>query len=382
MPTNLPPQAQALWVKAQEAKTKQEKLELLEQFLSAIPDHKGTEKLRHQIRHQIAVLKEELEEERMRRKGKGVSYLVEKEGAAQIALIGVPDSGKTLVFNTLTGLNHPSTSVNFETQRPTPGMMVYLDLMFQIVDTPSIFEGQNRFTSLATTTARNADVIALVIDSTQAIEAQVALLTSVLERNHVFLRPLKAQVKIIKRATGGVNVMATGNPKCTNKEVAELLRQYGITNALVVINGPADLDDVEAAVLQGSLVKPSVVVLTKSDSLSSQNAIQKLEKLLPYSPVLNFSTNEFKQKFGETVFSLAQIIRIYTKPLNEKNRSARPLILKKGSTVMDVVKSVHSKLLETFEYARVWGSSVKFGGAKVGLDHELADGDVIEIHAR
>jgi len=50
--------------------------------------------------------------------------------------------------------------------------------------------------------------------------------------------------------------------------------------------------------------------------------------------------------------------------------------------VRDVARSIHSELLENFLYARVWGSSVKYPGEKVGLDHVLADGDIVEIHAK
>ncbi|MEM1710149.1 MAG: GTP-binding protein, partial [Sulfolobales archaeon] len=43
MVTNLPAEAKAKWVKYSDAKTPEEKLKALQEFLSAIPKHKGTE---------------------------------------------------------------------------------------------------------------------------------------------------------------------------------------------------------------------------------------------------------------------------------------------------------------------------------------------------
>ncbi len=40
MPANLPPEAKAKWLKVMEAKTPEEKLKALEEFLSAVPKHK------------------------------------------------------------------------------------------------------------------------------------------------------------------------------------------------------------------------------------------------------------------------------------------------------------------------------------------------------
>lgn len=376
MPANLPPQAQALWAKAQEARTKQEKLEKLQEFLSAVPDHKGTEKLRHQVRHQIAVLREEIEEERVRRKGKGVSYLIEKEGAAQVALIGLPEVGKSFLFNRLTGASSQSGTSPFETKRPIPGALKYEDLTFQIVDTPSLSPNRNQLTSLAEATARNADVLALVLDAAQDIGKQMQTIEAILERSHVYIRQPRAQVKIIKRADGGVQFFATGTPAFDEGEAAKLIKEYGIAHATVIVNGPATIEDIETAVFQGSLVKPAFVVLTKTGEAPPQNM-----QLLSGYTIVDSAVENLKEAVGAAIFSLAGIIRVYTKPLNEKERSGRPMVMKRGSTVLDAVRMVHSAMIPTFEYAKIWGRSVKFPGSRVGLDHILEDGDILEIHA-
>ena len=84
MPTNLPPEARAKWAKTLEARTPEEKLRALQEFLSSIPEHKGTSKLRAHVKHQIAVLRRLIAEQKARKRGGGPTFSIEKEGAAQV----------------------------------------------------------------------------------------------------------------------------------------------------------------------------------------------------------------------------------------------------------------------------------------------------------
>ena len=61
------------------------------------------------------------------------------------------------------------------------------------------------------------------------------------------------------------------------------------------------------------------------------------------------------------------------------DRPTSPLALDPGSTVADVADWVHHDLAATFSGARVWGPSARFDGQRVGRDHEVVDGDVVEI---
>jgi ribosome-interacting GTPase 1 len=84
------------------------------------------------------------------------------------------------------------------------------------------------------------------------------------------------------------------------------------------------------------------------------------------------------KKLKNDIWKNLDIIRIYTKTPGKKAEK-KPIILKKGSTVKRVVKEVHKTFLKHFRYARIWGKSVKFNGAQVGLDYVLKDGDIVEI---
>ncbi|MEM0059772.1 MAG: GTP-binding protein, partial [Desulfurococcaceae archaeon] len=87
MPTNLPAEAKAKWIKVMEARTTEEKIRALEEFLSSVPKHKGTERLREWATKRLAQLREELGEKRRKRTGGRSLYFVEKEGDAQIVVI-------------------------------------------------------------------------------------------------------------------------------------------------------------------------------------------------------------------------------------------------------------------------------------------------------
>ena len=59
-----------------------------------------------------------------------------------------------------------------------------------------------------------------------------------------------------------------------------------------------------------------------------------------------------------------------------------PLILtagRHGTTVESACRQLHRSLVESFDYAMVWGASVKHAPQRVDLSHALADEDVVQI---
>lgn len=89
-------------------------------------------------------------------------------------------------------------------------------------------------------------------------------------------------------------------------------------------------------------------------------------------------------ELGEEIFRKLNIIRVYTKSPKEKLEDFRkdtPFVLPEGSTVNDASEHVHKDLVRSLKYAVLWGKSSKFQGQHVGRDHQLCDGDVIELHA-
>ncbi|MEM3356351.1 MAG: GTP-binding protein, partial [Candidatus Bathyarchaeia archaeon] len=84
MPTNLPAEAKRKWAEVSAARNPREKIQLMQEFLSLVPKHKGTAKLCAQVKKQMAVLRREMEEKKSRKARRGgPKFFIEKEGAAQ-----------------------------------------------------------------------------------------------------------------------------------------------------------------------------------------------------------------------------------------------------------------------------------------------------------
>ena len=92
--------------KFQTAKSAEERLAALKEMLKTVPKHKGTETLIAEINKRIKKTREEIEKKQEQKKKAGAKSLsVKKEGAGQIVLVGLPNSGKSTVLKELTNAN-------------------------------------------------------------------------------------------------------------------------------------------------------------------------------------------------------------------------------------------------------------------------------------
>lgn len=389
MPANLPAEARAKWMKVMEARTPEEKIKALEEFLSAVPKHKGTANLRLWATRRLAELREEIEIRRRKRAGRGPRFFIEKEGAAQVIVVGPPNTGKSSIVSILTGAKTKIADYPYSTIEPVPGMYKFKDVLFQLIDTPPLSpSSRSGLNSRVIGLIRNADAIMIIMDINGDPIDDFEKIYDELSSHGILLHKPRGRVVIERQRSGklGIRVALMGRLlDCTPDDIRKLLESYRINNALVKIYGDVTLDDVEQAVFESRLYKPSIIVINKAD-LDLKKAITKgrlLKKMNPDIPVIVASAKWRKgfEKLGEILFNELELIRIYTKQPNGQV-SDKPLILKKGSTVLDVAKSIHKKFVENFLYAKIWGPSAKYPGERVGLDHVLHDGDLVEIHIR
>ncbi|MCS7115373.1 MAG: GTPase [Nitrososphaerota archaeon] len=391
MPTNLPAEAKRKWAEVSAARNPREKLQLMQEFLSLVPKHKGTAKLCAQVKKQMAVLRREIEEVKRRKTGRGgAKFFIEKEGAAQVVVLGLTNVGKSSLLSSLTNAKVEVSPVPYTTKEPVPGILAYEDVQFQIVEAPALMEGaaDGRAWGLQTLAlARNADGLILMVDLAGNPVEQLSIILGELEKTRIMVTKPRAHVEIEKKFMGaGLRIIVLGKLlNCTFKEVEELLKSYRVSDAVVKIYGEATLDDVEDAIFESTVYKPTIIVANKIDLEGAEANLKLLRDFVgDEPPVIAVSCkNRFGlEKIGESLFKILELIRVYTKEPSEKNFSEKPFVLKRGATVYDLARSIHSDFSKKFAYARVWAKRLVFSPQKVGAAFILEDGDIVEIHTK
>jgi len=359
--------------------------------MSLVPKHKGTEKLRNQVKKKMAALRREIEEKKTKKAGKGgPKYFIEKEGAAQIAIISLTNTGKSSLITTTTNAKAKVSPSPYTTKEPIPGMLAYKDIQFQIVEAPALMEGSadGKAWGLQTlATARNADSLIIMISLSQDPIRQLSLILNEMEKARIFTSKPKARVEVERKYMGAsLRIILIGKlVNCTLKDVKELLKSYRITDAVVKIYGEATLDEVEEAIFESTVHKPAVIVANKTDLNKSKANLKTLQAYVGNQlPIVAISckTRQGLDTLGETLFKALDIIRVYTKEPNKREFSKRPFILKKGATIYDLAKNIHSDFKEKFSFAKVWAKRLVFSPQKVGSTFTLQDEDTVEIHTK
>jgi len=327
MPANLTPQYLEAELKFKQAKTTPEKIKALEVMMAIIPKHKGTEKLRGQLKSRMAKLKEELQKKPAVGRAEQ-AYNIKREGAAQIVLLGLPNAGKSCLLSQITNASSEVGDYPFTTQKPIPGMMKFENLQIQLVDTPPIQLDhiEPGFPNLI----RNVDALLLLVDLTE---------------DPIF------QMEILSEELSVMRIKAVGK-------------------------GPIPLLEV------GWASQRALLVGNKCDVKNAMGAYQKFENhfgdtfpILPISAKERMNFDELKKE----IYQILNIIRVYTKIPGKEPDLTEPVILKMGSTVEDVALSIHKDFVAKLRYAKIWGSG-KFDGQMVKRDFLVNEGDVIELH--
>ncbi len=340
MPANLSPEYKAAEAAFRKAREPKERLDLLREMLRVIPKHKGTDHLQADIKHRIKELSEELEGPSKGGAARsGPALVVRPEGAAQIALLGPPNTGKSSLHARLTGSHVQVADFPFTTKFPQPGMMPHEDVLIELLDLPAI--SPEHPVPWIASTLQTADACLLVID--------------------------------------------LGDPSCVEQvqAVHEILRQRRITLterwlAADALPEPGGGDDPFALRL------PALMLANKADRIPNIAAelevLRELTGLRYPAFAVSAMTGAGLGEIGAWLFCNLGIVRVYSKAPGKPAERARPFTLRRGQTVEDVARLVHKDVARTLRYARLWGKS-GFDGQQVGREHKLLDGDIVELHS-
>lgn len=330
MPANLPPQYYALEKEFKKEKDPHEKLRLAKELLGIMPKHKGTDKLQADLKAKISKLRKRVEGGVKRHgahRADTFNY-IEKEGAAQIILIGPPNSGKSSLLDNLTNSKPLIADYPYTTREPMAGMMTFETIRFQLIDTPPISEEQ--LDTYMLNLIRQADLVVVVADvSTPGFENHLRILFNRLNEKRIVLTSQIPQ-KI-------------NDPRFAYKKTIIAAHKF------LDENGERGLKEIKAHYSDFTIIPTSIL-----DDNSLDN-------------------------FKAAVFDSLEIIRVYTKRIGHEVDYTNPIILPSGGTVEDAAITIHKDFAHKLQYAKVWGKG-KFEGQRVKNNFVLSDEDVIEFH--
>lgn len=324
MPANLGPEYIAAEKRYRQAITSEEKLSALEEMLSTIPKHKGTEKMQGDIKRRISRLKDEL---RSGKKGprRKEFFRIDKEGAGQVILVGPPNSGKSTMLKNMSKADPEVAEYPFTTRMPLPGMARWENIQTQLIDMPPIMPENAQ--SWMWAMLRMADGLLLVFDiGDDDVLEHAESLIAFMEENNVRIKNDGEREFTEKRAMCAANKFDLPGAQLR----LELLRE----------------------------VIPETVEIVPCSALTGEGLPTLASRLF---------------------FGLLEKIRIYTRPPGQKVDYSQPFVVPKGTTVIEAAEEVHKEIAENLKYARVWGKGV-FEGQMVPRDHVLHDGDEIVFY--
>src|SRR5579875_1292355 len=308
MPANLPKEARVKYQRVLEAKTKEEKLRALQEYLSSIPKHKGTENLVAQVRHQIATLKKEIEREKevKKRITSGPSYNVKKEGDLQYVLIGFTKAGKSLLLNKLTNAKTDFGERPYITTLPIAGTLNYKGVLIQLVDTPSLMKGNDDWNNIIFNLARSADGLVLVLGSKDPVN-EFNEIRDILLENGIILGNRRFSLKVYRSPTKKLKLILNGEViGATEAQLHRMLIDYQFRDVVVEFYGKATMEEFEKALISNVISKPAIVVVRSTEASRHFNFEGLDYIIIP-------SLDEIKaEEIGKKIFESSGMIRVYT----------------------------------------------------------------------
>ena len=326
MPTNLPPEYFDAEKRYKAAESDPERIAALEEMLSKIPKHKGTDKLRADYRRRLSKLKISAKSKKQTGK-RSSAFRVPREGPGQVVVTGFANVGKSALVSKLTNASPQVADTPFTTWQPTPGMMPVKDIQIQLVDTPPL--DRDYLEPELFDLIRRADIILLVVD----------LLTYPLQQ-------LEGTIAI--------------------------LREHHIA--------PKHLEEASPDG-SGLIYVPLLVLANKCDGEGCDEVFEIFRELLEADwPMMAVSVESGYNLdvLKAYLFDQLDIVRVYSKMPGKEPDLETPFVMRGKPTLEEFASKIHQDFYTKLKSARVWGSTA-FDRQQVQRDYVLRDGDVVEL---
>ncbi|MBA2294816.1 MAG: 50S ribosome-binding GTPase [Actinobacteria bacterium] len=251
------------------------------------------------------------------------SLQVRREGAAQIALVGPPNAGKSSLLQALSDIQIKTGDYAFTTLRPVPALTRIGGVLVQLVEIPGLIDGahEDRGGGRALFgVLRNADAIVYCRAANDSSDA----------------------FDVVRSEVAAAGIEKPSIVALTKADEAD-----DLDLARTSVAGNACVEEVTQA--------PVVVRVSVLDD-------QSLDSL------------------REAIWSLTGLIRVF--PSRDGRTDEEPFALPAGATVAELADRVHHELGASATGALVWGASARFAGQRVGRGHVLVEGDVVEVLGR
>jgi hypothetical protein len=344
MPANVTPDYKRAEEAFRAAKTADEKIARLEDMITLLPKHKGTDHLFADLKRRLAKLKEEAEGAAGRHGGHAGPE-VRREGAAQVILVGPTGAGKSSILRALTHAQPEIGDWPFVTRNMQPGMAHFEDAPIQLVDSPAVAPDTMPVHLLGL--VRGADGVLLVLDlSRDSLLDDLEAVTALFAERHVRLVRERADPYDRDAVRCLVAANKTDAPEAADR--LALLRE-ALADRLDVVPCSCAPDARENRPLGG--------------------AVADLPGVL---------------------FGWLRIVRVYTRTPGQHFERTKPFTVFEGATVGDVCALVHKDFTDRLRFARLWRGpaaaalALPHGGGgeplTVSKTEPVRDGDVLELH--
>ena len=358
--------------------TIQDRIREIEEELKKTEYNKATEKHIGLLKAKMSRLEIELMSQK---KGGGEGFAIPKSGDSTVALVGFPNVGKSSILNDLTSQMSETGNFAFTTLKVVPGTMSYNGAQIQILDLPGIIEnasvGSGRGREILSM-VRNADLVVVVTD----VQVKgVDRIVNELHRAGIVLNRRERNISIKRSNSGGIRIHKPRKVPVDDVQIREILKEFKITNAEVFIRENITSDDLIDHLKGHTVYIPGIFVVNKIDLPHREEDIDDLKSMGRVIEV-SATTKAGIPQLKDEIYRALALVRVYLREKSGYVDLDRPMVLRDGTVVRDVVRKISREMIESFRYAILTGPQRKQAELRVGLDYDLLDGDIITIISR